>query len=168
MGLNIGAAARAVSALPPTGLNRPDRAAVPRDPEADRRGDLVQRPEEPEIRAGFGENTLSPNGAALETLDSNLEVAGRLVPTVEELRQRAQVNQAQRADAVETRTARTPDVRRRETVRPEPNPAVRNFATEPRPESVQNPQLQETDRVSGNRAENPLPQPANDRIDIRI
>lgn len=130
MGISIGAAVRAVSAVPPA--NRPDRIAVPRDSRAEERTDLVQGPEEPEIRAGFGENTLSPSAAALETIDANLEGARRIVPTVQELRDRARVTQSTRPDTIETRaTAVAPDVRRLETVRPEPNAAARNFVTDP-------------------------------------
>lgn len=41
------------------------------------------------IQAGFGKDTLSPQGAALETVATGLERARELVPSVEELRAQA-------------------------------------------------------------------------------
>jgi hypothetical protein len=93
--------------------------------------------ERPEIRAGFGENTLSPSGAALRTINSNLEAARRLVPSVEELQQAARQRAAEQADSFE-RSAQRGDEERpgigepqppREEVsfRPEPAPQARNF-----------------------------------------
>src|SRR5690606_21282546 len=95
-------------------------------------GQLVRPEEAPEISAGFGKNTLSPSGAALKTLDSNLEAAQELVPTVQELRDRARAAQTERAVELEARAeaARATDLRRRESVRPEPNPAARFFVQE--------------------------------------
>ena len=128
MGLDIGAAVRAVSAYPPA--SRPERASASRESRPGDRVELARRPEEPEIRAGFGENTLSPSGAALETLDSNLEAAARLVPTVQELRERARVTQAQRGEALEARSNQVQEFRRLETLRPAPNSAARNFVAD--------------------------------------
>jgi len=174
MGINIGAVARAVSALPPA--SRPDRTPVRTDPQAEARTDIVQRPEEPEITAGFGENTLSPSAAALETLDSNLEVAQRIVPTVQELRERARVSQAARPDTIEARVAApAQDVRRLETVRPEPSPAVRNFVSNPEPVAgrppVETPPVEDTANESvppQTFDSDTPPEPAPGRFDIRV
>ncbi len=56
-----------------------------------------------EIRAGFGDGTLSPSGAALRTVNSNLAVARRLVPSVEELREAARQRAAEQAATLEQR-----------------------------------------------------------------
>ena len=127
MGLDIGATARAISSLAPVGFSRPERLGAPRDARTDDAAQLGRQEEDVEIRVGFGENTLSPSGAALRTLEGNLEAALQLVPTVQELRERARVNQAVRTEAIEARTERSSEVRRLETVRPEPSAAVRNF-----------------------------------------
>lgn len=145
MGVDIGAASRAISSLAPAGFIRSDRAAAT-TPEGEQPGQLIRREKPPEIRVGFGENTLSPSGAALRTLDRNLEAAGQLVPTVEELRARAREAQALREAAQET--AEPVEFRQPERVRPEPSPAARNFvqdearpvATEPtRSEATETP-----------------------------
>lgn len=90
-----------------------------------------------EIRAGFGENTLSPSGAALRTISRNLEAARRLVPSVEELQQAARQRAAEQADTFERAAQRGEEDRPgigepqppREEVsfRPEPAPQARNF-----------------------------------------
>lgn len=148
MGVNIGAASRAISSLAPAGFIRPERAAVT-TPEGEQPGQLIRREKPPEIRVGFGENTLSPSGAALRTLDRNLEAAGQLVPSVEELRARAREAQALREAAQET--AEPVEFRQPERVRPEPSPAARNFvqdearpiATEPARREVPEPPAEE-------------------------
>ena len=135
MGLPIGQASIAVSTAANTVANRTTRPDVqPAAPAEEAR--LVQREESSAPpAAGFGENTLSPLSAALETLDTNLEVAQEVVPTVEELRARARVAQAERqAQTAEPRPLERPDeLRRRESVRPEPDPAVQNFVAEREP-----------------------------------
>lgn len=173
MGLDIGAAARAIAPLPPAGFTQRDRGRLPGETRGEEAGQLVRGPEEPEIRAGFGENTLSPPGAALETLDTNLEVAGQLVPTVEELRARARVNQAERADALAARAGqeRPEEVRQRETLRPEPNPAARNFLIATEELAVAEPPELETDPAVDQqplRQERGAPVPVPPRLDIRI
>jgi len=140
MGINIGSTSRAIVSLASTGATRLNRA-VASTPPTEKPGQLVKRDEAPEIRAGFGENTLSVSGAALKTIDSNLKAAKQLVPTPEELRERARVAQARREEAIAsavapapttTTTSDTPPVEfpRRELVKPEANPAVRNFVQE--------------------------------------
>ena len=89
---------------------------------------MVRAKESPEIRAGFGEGTLSPSGAALKTLDVNLRNAEQLVPTVEELRERARIAQVRREEAAVD--SAPVEFRQPERVRPEASPAVRNFVQE--------------------------------------
>lgn len=178
MGLSIGTSARAISAPPPSARLRPEGTPVPAGRGPDDAVTLVPRPELPEIRAGFGENTLSPSGAALTTVNSNLEAAERLIPTVEELRERARVNRAERAEAAAAsrETGRTEDLRRRELVRPAPDPAVRNFAPEPRPvsapEAVERPTFNPASPAAPGGLEssvaNAPTDPARTRLDIRI
>lgn len=128
MGLSIGSASIAVSSVNATAVNRPNRSEASRVSEAPQT-EQNPAPERNPVRAGFGENTLSPLGAALETLDTNLEVAEEIVPTVQELREQSRVNQAQlREDNPTFRSGEnTGELRRRESVRPEPDPAVQNF-----------------------------------------
>lgn len=147
MGISIGSAVRAVAATLPVGPVRSQRSPASTVPDSTQDARLVREPEAPPITAGFGENSLSPSGAALRTLDRNLKAARRLVPTVEQLRDQARFNQAQRADAIESgaerdpavevrterepaREARSEELRQRELVRPEPNSAARNFVSD--------------------------------------
>lgn len=133
MGLSIGSASIAVSSLSSASASRVNRQAAPAvSVEEDVR--LVQEPETPPIRAGFGENTLSPQGAALAALDSNLEAAEDIVPTVEELRERSRVIQAERVTEGPIRrpAERSDELRRVESVRPEPDAAVQNFVQDTR------------------------------------
>lgn len=126
MGVNIGSASRAITSLASAGVTRPERVAVS-NPNGEKPGQLVRDKEAPEIRAGFGENTLSPSGAALKTLDSNLRAAAQLVPSVEELRERARLAQARREEALASSDTAPVEFKQPERVRPEPSPAVRNF-----------------------------------------
>lgn len=132
MGLSIGQASIAISTASTASANRPQRPEVTPNARVEERP-IVERTDRPRPQVGFGENTLSPLSAALETIDSNLEAVEDVVPTVEELRERARVAQAeQRAELLEDRPVERPEeLRRRETVRPESDPAVRNFITEP-------------------------------------
>jgi hypothetical protein len=172
MGLDIGSSVRAIASVVPASFSRPDRSAVSRDSRSEEAGQLVRRPEAPPIRAGFGENTLSPSGAALKTLDSNLEAALQLVPTVEELRERARVNQASRADAVDATSERerTGELRRLETLRPEPNASARNFVTEPLPapapadQESPSEEVREADTTRGRNTDGTVPT----RFDVRV
>lgn len=153
MGVNIGAASRAITALAPAALSRPERSPVT-TPDGEQPGQLIRREKPPEIRVGFGENTLSPSGAALRTLDTNLEAAGQLVPSVEELRARAREAQALREAAQET--AEPVEFRQPERVRPQPGPEVRNFprdearpvATEPARDSTEEPSAEQRPPVA--------------------
>lgn len=129
MGTSIGSTSRAITALP---LARDLRAVrgVASDQSAEKPGQLVREKEAPEIRAGFGEGTLSPSGAALKTLDANLRNAEQLVPTVEELRERARIAQTRREEATAAGEVPPIEFRQPERVRPEASPAVRNFVQE--------------------------------------
>jgi len=131
MGTPIGSASVALSSLNAAGASRINRQAAPRVPEEEV-ANAVRRDQAPPVRVGFGENTLSPQGAALRTLDSNLEAAEAIVATVGELRERARVVQAeQAAEAPGPRPPERPEeARRLETLRPEADPAVRNFLPE--------------------------------------
>ena len=126
MALNIGATSQATLSLASTGASRSVRG-VASNQTAEKPGQLVRDKEAPDVRAGFGEGTLSPSGAALKTLNANLRAAEQLVPTVEELRERARVAQARREDAAAAREAEPVEFRQPERVRPEASPAVRNF-----------------------------------------
>jgi hypothetical protein len=103
-----------------------------------------RRDDPAEVRAGFGDGTLSPSGAALRTVNSNLAVARRLVPSVEELREAARQRAAEQAATLEQRApaaereaaaaaqaATTPP----EAVpfRPEPSAQARAFTREDAP-----------------------------------
>jgi hypothetical protein len=129
MGTSIGSTSRAIAALPPARDLRSVRG-VTSNQSAEKPGQLVREKEIPEIRAGFGEGTLSPSGAALKTLDANLRAAEQLVPTVEELRERARIAQARRDEAAAAGDSNPVEFRQPERVRPEANPAVRNFVRE--------------------------------------
>lgn len=126
MAINIGATSQATLSLASVGASRSVRG-VASNVSDEKPGQLVREKEAPAVRAGFGEGTLSPSGAALKTLDANLRAAEQLVPTVEELRERARIAQARREEAVAAREAAPVEFRQPERVRPEASPAVRNF-----------------------------------------
>ncbi len=128
MGISIGSASFNVSTLSNGAANRNYPAASTRvsSGEAAR---LNQEANSQPVQVGFGENTLSTSGAALQAIDSNFEVAQEIVPTVQELRERSRVVQSElRQEAVRPRPVERPEeLRRRESVRPEADPAVQNF-----------------------------------------
>lgn len=132
MGLSIGTSASALASIAPAPLPRPDRVGEPRDRLLEEPGRVLPREEAPELRAGFGENTLSLPGAALRTLDASRENSRELVETLRELRERARAIEADRPGASEraAEDERTGELRQRESVRPDPDPAVRNFVAE--------------------------------------
>jgi hypothetical protein len=124
MGLNIGAIARDISVFRPrlgdTGpaatARTPERAAREVQPPVPRPtsrievgsnvGILFNRESTERIRAGFGENTISPPAAALLTLDETVQAVAANVPTLEEqraiLRERlAELREAQERPPVE-------------------------------------------------------------------
>lgn len=68
-------------------------------------------------RVGFGSNTLSAASAALVTLDTNLERAREIVPTVEELR--AQLRASRAEDNASLRAAQSEEQRLAATEPPE-------------------------------------------------
>lgn len=97
----------------------------------------------PNTRAGFGKDTLSPQGAALATVSTNLRRARRLVPSVEETQQRAREAISQEQDAARQRRERLErvgqDAAERESstpqatvsLRPRVEPRARFFARDP-------------------------------------
>lgn len=140
MGSQIGTVSGTAAALrtyPDSGRGRPAVANPVEDPRP-RKGDVV------DIRAGFGDGTLSPSGAALRTVNSNLAAARRYVPSVEELRESARERAAERAAAVEEQTApqnadaaafEPPAAGESKVVsfRPDPAPQARAFAADAAP-----------------------------------
>lgn len=99
------------------------------------------RSEEAEVRAGFGEGTLSAQGAALKTVSTNLRRARELVPSVEESQARARAAAAEAAARFERQTeqdaAEAPQNEREAapaptlvTARPPAEPRARFFAQE--------------------------------------
>lgn len=146
MGLNVGQ-------IPASLVNaRADVSAATRQartgeedaPALARRNSEQERPQ-----AGFGENTLSPGGAALQALDVNLREARRAVPSVEELQAEYQARRAEQlresglAELAATATEETPALEARvpeteepgteevgpeeQSTRPEPAPNARQF-----------------------------------------
>ncbi len=91
---SVGSIGRDVRAF--TSLQQRPRAEINSDPGGGRSFGTIQRqassvgiaPAEssPQIRAGFGANTLSPAGAALFTLDSTVRYVRQNTPTLEEQR----------------------------------------------------------------------------------
>jgi len=92
---------------------------------------LLGEPKRQPFEVGFGGNTLSAQGAALQTVSRNLESARSLVPTVEELRAAAQQRRAEeRAAARRDSQAPSPAVgfpRQSESVLPKAQPQVKNL-----------------------------------------
>jgi len=82
------------------------------------------------VRAGFGADTLSPGGAALQTLGFNLRGARNIVRTAEQIREASRVRQEEAQEpreesmTAETREENAPP---ETTSRPESAPQVRNF-----------------------------------------
>lgn len=64
-----------------------------------------RKEEAAEVRVGFGNGTLSPSGAALRTVNSNLAAARKFVPSVEELREVARQRAAEQAATLEQRAS---------------------------------------------------------------
>lgn len=95
MGVQIGQTSAAVLRLDSIAVRRRARTGNDQLSEQAR-----AREDQVEIRAGFGRDTLSPQGAALETVSKNLARARELVPTVEELSARAR--EASAREAAET------------------------------------------------------------------
>lgn len=101
-----------------------------------------------EIRAGFGDDTLSANGAAWRTLHISLQRARRIVPTVEELRddflaRRREVEEAQHAQA-ERAKPQLPEAQAAEEVAPAPQPRNPYPTEEVPPVAAQYPSAPET------------------------
>ena len=104
MGLNIGPVTGALAALrsaPEFGQVRLRGDEPLRTPEAGQRRDFepfsprTQR-DSNEIRAGFGEGTLSPQGAALRTINRTIERVREHQPTIQDIREQFQARAAER------------------------------------------------------------------------
>lgn len=90
--------------------------------------------QEDSFQAGFGEETLSPQGAALKTVSSNLERARDLVPTVEEALEGVREAAAEAAARLEAEQAarQAPETVDAPTIsaKPRAEPLARIFAQE--------------------------------------
>lgn len=95
MGVQIGQTSAAVLRLDSIAVRRRARTGNDQLSEQAR-----PREEQADLRAGFGRDTLSAQGAALETVSKNLARARELVPSVEELSARAR--EAAAREAAET------------------------------------------------------------------
>lgn len=146
MGLSIGQVPAALAGLRSSPEFGRVRFREETDPSFSRRAESDDSPalglgrrEETLPRAGFGEGTLSPQGAALRTINRTVEESRRALPSLDDIRLRFQANaaEARRAaqeeslatrDDVRTRTAEErPQVQRVERRIPEPAAQARRF-----------------------------------------
>lgn len=75
-------------------------------------GGPFQRKEKPQERVGFGRGSVSVPTATVRTIDQNLEAAGRIVPSLEETRQRIRERLAKVQEQLDAkRTEPTPPQR---------------------------------------------------------
>jgi hypothetical protein len=104
MGLNIGPVTGALSALraaPEFGQVRLRGEEALRPREARQRNEFEpfeRRPQRDpnEVRAGFGEGTISPLAAALRTIDQTIQRVRESQPTIQEIREQFQARAAER------------------------------------------------------------------------
>ena len=94
-------------------------------------------------RAGFGKDTLSPPGAALATVSTNLRRARKLVPTLEETQQRAREAVSRDQDSFRQQQQQLERIGRRDadsaesappatvSLRPRVEPRAKYFARDP-------------------------------------
>ena len=130
MGLSIGQIPAALAGLRSSPEFGRVRFREDADPSFARRAESDDTPalglgrrEEALPRAGFGEGTLSPQGAALRTINRTVEESRRALPSLDDIRSRFQANAAEaRREAQEASVA----TREREEVSPR--------ATEERPQ----------------------------------
>ena len=138
MGLSIGGVTGSLASL----RSSPDfgqaRLGAQRDPvtlpgvrqaDDDGRGPFFRRQGPPQIQVGFGRG-LSPQGAALRTINTVIENTRRTIPTIEEIRERfIIVSSARRDEAQRVATERTERTltRRVESRIPEASAQARNF-----------------------------------------
>ena len=140
MGLSIGGVTGSLAAL----RSSPDfgqaRLGARRDPvslpgarqaDDDGRGPFFNRSEPRQVEVGLGRG-LSPQGAALATINATIENTRRTIPTIEEIRERfiiassARRDDAQRATIERTERSLT---RRIESQIPEASAQARNFTS---------------------------------------
>jgi len=142
MGLNIGnigASLSGLRSLPQFGQVRLPAASTAAPPLGSSQDDGAPGPffkerDEAPLRAGFGRGSLSPQGAALLTINRTTEQVRENTPTIEDIR--ARFREARSAeDADETRRARferddAGDARRIQTRIPAAAAQARNFISE--------------------------------------
>lgn len=137
MGLSIGniggilGALRSSPQFAQTRLSR-DPVGIPRANSRDKNegiGPFFKKRDEPTLRAGFGQGTLSPSGAALLTINRTIEQVQRNIPTIEEIRARFRVNAAEAEESRRVRLGREErNTARRVEVRvPEASAQARSF-----------------------------------------
>src|SRR5262245_38319863 len=102
MGLNIGQIPAALAGLRSSPEFGRVRFREDADPSIARRAEADEAPalglgrrEETLPRAGFGEGTLSPQGAALRTINRTVEESRRALPSLNDIRSRFQANAAE-------------------------------------------------------------------------
>ncbi len=111
MGLSISGSLSALRATEVVRPQRPEAAPAASAPSAPPAANTLRTPAQqealeprppslPDVQAGFGRNTISPPAVALQTIDTNLQNARDVVPTLEEQQGRIQERLAQiQADA---------------------------------------------------------------------
>jgi len=132
MGLSIGQIPAALAGLrssPEFGrvrLREDTDPSIPRRAQSDEQPALgLGRREETLPRAGFGEGTLSPQGAALRTVNRTIEESRRALPSLDDIRSRFQANAAEaRREAQEASLAARREERPVEQRPAEDRPAI--------------------------------------------
>ena len=122
MDLRIGQTGETVMPSRAMGFNRPRREEESGTSERGAVDVFHSREEREVVRVGFGKGTISPAGAALTTVDRNLEEARRVVPTVDELREEEAARRAELRAEQNQEPEREP-----QAFRPEPAPQARRF-----------------------------------------
>ena len=149
MGLSIGQIPAALAGLRSSPEFGRVRFREETDPSISRRAESNDSPalglgrrEETLPRAGFGEGTLSPQGAALRTINRTVEESRRALPSLDDIRSRFQANAAEarreaREESIAARedvsarvTEERPQVQRVERRIPEPAAQARRFITD--------------------------------------
>ncbi len=85
----------------PRRISKPATSPVPESQSLSNTTTSNDRPQPP--KAGFGEGTISAPMAAMRTLDTNLEQARAVVPTLAEIRKQAQEKAAETIRALQAR-----------------------------------------------------------------
>ncbi len=141
-----------------TGDNSAQIGSEQSTPEAS--GRPFQRNEKPPDRVGFGKGSVSVPTAAVRTIDRNLEAAARVVPSLEETRQRIRERLAKVQDELDT-------------TRTEPAPPQRLDISVGRIDAADNARtllnnLNDTIGTTAARLQGETPPQSGPRIDIRV